>query len=56
MSEETFWKCTPKKLFALMDVHIDMNMTDEQKAENGIKPRNMNGKNNKEVVGSIASW
>lgn len=56
MSEDTFWRCTPRKLFALMDVHIDMNMTEEQKAENGIKPRNMNQKSNKEVTSAIASW
>jgi hypothetical protein len=56
MREEDFWKCTPRKLFALLDIHLEANMTEEQLAENGKKRRNDGGKNNKEVIGSIASW
>lgn len=56
MSEATFWNCTPRKLFALLDVHIDQNTTDEQKAEQGIRPRNINKVNSRQTVNSIASW
>jgi len=30
MKEEEFWRCTPRKLFALADVHIKM-MSPENK-------------------------
>jgi hypothetical protein len=56
MREEDFWKCTPRKLFALLDIYAEANMTDEQKAESKRKPRKGMNKNNKEVVSQIASW
>jgi hypothetical protein len=32
MSDKEFWKCTPRKLTTLLDVHIEMNTSrDEQK-------------------------
>jgi uncharacterized phage protein (TIGR02216 family) len=55
MSEQTFWRCTPRKLFALMAVHVDVNSTDEQRAKHGRRNKNTE-QNNKEVVNSIASW
>lgn len=56
MSEEVFWRCTPRKLFSLMDVHVQLNTTEEQRAEKGIKGRHNDKRNNKEVVSEIASW
>jgi hypothetical protein len=50
MSEETFWRCTPRKIFALMDVHVDINSTSEQRAQKNTPT------NNKEVVNQINSW
>lgn len=38
MTEGTFWKCTPKKLFALLEAHNKANTIDED--ENGeYKPK-----------------
>lgn len=58
MNEKTFWKITPRKLFALLDVHIEMNSSAEDRAKNGVttKREKNNPKNNKEVIGNIASW
>lgn len=33
MSEEEFLKCTPKKLFALTDIHLKINSPKEEKKE-----------------------
>lgn len=33
MSEQEFWKCTPRKLFALTDVHVKLNSPEKQKKE-----------------------
>lgn len=58
MDEETFWRCTPRKLFALMDCHVEANTTQEYRQENNIKGRKKvnTERNNKEVITSIASW
>ena len=38
MSEEEFFKCTPRKLFALTDIHLKMNSsTQENNSDNNQK-------------------
>lgn len=57
MEEKKFWSCTPRKLFALLEVHIEMNSTAEDRAKKGLTTkRGKNPKNNKEVISSISSW
>jgi len=31
MPEQAFWKCTPRKLIALIDVHVKINGGDSKK-------------------------
>lgn len=33
MSEEEFWRCTPRKLYAMLEVHFRLHSTDEQKEQ-----------------------
>jgi len=35
MSENEFWRCTPRKLFALYDVYKDVNGIKSEKEESG---------------------
>jgi hypothetical protein len=35
MTEEEFWKCTPRKLFALLEVHDEVNGSAEEHGQNG---------------------
>jgi hypothetical protein len=47
MSEEIFWRCTPRKLFSLLDVHVKVNSSDE----NGGGTHNQ-----KQAIDAVASW
>ena len=38
MTETTFWKCTPIKLFALLDAHNRANTPSEDE-ENSVQPK-----------------
>jgi hypothetical protein len=47
MEESTFWRCTPRKLFSLIDTHIRINNPDEAKPS---------GQSNQSVAKDIAGW
>ncbi len=47
MKEEVFWRCTPRKLFSLINVHARINNPDEAKPS---------GVSNKNVAKEIAGW
>ena len=47
MDEETFWRTTPRKLFALMQVHLEM-----YKAQNGGGSNNKNSQKSSQVPSS----
>lgn len=34
MSEEEFWRCTARKLFALWEIHVRVNGLDQQEEKN----------------------
>jgi hypothetical protein len=55
MTEEQFWRCTPRKLLALFDVYVEANSTDEELAKRG-RGKRRNKESNKEAINSIASW
>ena len=46
MSEEVFWKCTPRKLFSLIEVHARFNNPDET----------IPSGDNKQIARDIAGW
>jgi hypothetical protein len=47
MSEDIFWNCTPRKLFALLDVHVKANSSDDTGGGTH---------NQKQAIDAIASW
>jgi hypothetical protein len=47
MREEDFWRCSPRKLFSLIGVHVKVNNPDEAKPS---------GDGNKNVAKEIAGW
>jgi hypothetical protein len=47
MREEIFWRCTPKKLFSLIEVHATINSPDGVKASQS---------SNKDVLREISGW
>ncbi|WP_200760454.1 hypothetical protein [Effusibacillus dendaii] len=49
MSEEKFWRCTPRKLFALADRHIQANTVSKDKEKPSGEPERL-------TVQELLSW